>query len=540
MFRFDVDPQVSFYDFAALWDQLVPADSVFRLFRELAPLLIQPEDFTGLYCLDNGRPSHAARQMTMACMLQEMLGETDRGMEAQTRVNIEVKFALGMALDEPGIDHANFGVHRQRIIQKELDKVYLDRFIRLMYYLGVLTGKEPWITDTTHVIAPISAPTTIELIRQAMRLLVRLLAKQYSVPWHAIPHAPRAVRYLETVTEVKEHNLDDKAKMERLVEVVSEADELLAYVESSEASWKKKPDVIHYALLLCRILRERIIRKDDGTLEIAPGGSVKDMIVSAVDSEARFGCKGKTKWRGYKMAIVEVGNSGFIAAAEAMKANDYDGSSLVPLADQLPTDCVENPTIIGDTHYGAGDDRVTLKEKGIDVVAPLSPKTKCDILAGEGFQVSEDQTQLICPRGKVITTYSEVADGKNFVLRAKDHDCKHCPRYTTCFKEKKHRRTIFIHNAYGVMLEAAKHSQTKIYKEQMRLRSRIEAKQNELVNRYGLRRVRRIGKRNLAYAARLSALAANFQKLNRLRNDKNATMVLEVSALRGVAFKKAA
>ncbi|ABZ84220.1 hypothetical protein HM1_1650 [Heliomicrobium modesticaldum Ice1] len=37
MFRFDVDPQVSFYDFAALWDQLVPADSVFRLFRELAP-----------------------------------------------------------------------------------------------------------------------------------------------------------------------------------------------------------------------------------------------------------------------------------------------------------------------------------------------------------------------------------------------------------------------------------------------------------------------------------------------------------------------
>lgn len=50
----------------------------------------------------------------------------------------------------------------------------------------------------------------------------------------------------------------------------------------------------------------------------------------------------------------------------------------------------------------------------------------------------------------------------------------------------------------------------------MRLRSRIEPKQNELANTYGLRRVRYIGERKLAFAARMKALATNFQKLKRL------------------------
>ncbi|MCW2277267.1 transposase, partial [Heliophilum fasciatum] len=109
MFRYDDDPQGSFYNHDGLWDTLIPNDSVFRLFREFAPILIQPDDFIGRYSLDNGRPSHAALRMTMACLLQQMLNETDRGMEVQTRVNLEVKYALGMALDDPGIDHANFG-----------------------------------------------------------------------------------------------------------------------------------------------------------------------------------------------------------------------------------------------------------------------------------------------------------------------------------------------------------------------------------------------------------------------------------------------
>ena len=53
--------------------------------------------------------------------------------------------SLFMGLDEPGIDHSNFGNHRERLMRNKLDILYLDRFTRLMYYLGILTGKEPFL-----------------------------------------------------------------------------------------------------------------------------------------------------------------------------------------------------------------------------------------------------------------------------------------------------------------------------------------------------------------------------------------------------------
>ena len=52
----------------------------------------------------------------------------------------------------------------------------------------------------------------------------------------------------------------------------------------------------------------------------------------------------------------------------------------------------------------------------------------------------------------------------------------------------------------------------------MKLRKQIEAKQNELVNHYGLRRTYYRGTRNLAYAARMRSLGANFRRLQRLLN----------------------
>ncbi|MHB1127789.1 MAG: IS1182-like element ISHmo2 family transposase, partial [Bacillota bacterium] len=66
MFVFDTEQQVTFYNHEDIWEKLIPSDSVYRLFREFAPLLIERKDFDGLYSIDNGRPSNEALKMTMA------------------------------------------------------------------------------------------------------------------------------------------------------------------------------------------------------------------------------------------------------------------------------------------------------------------------------------------------------------------------------------------------------------------------------------------------------------------------------------------
>lgn len=537
MFRFSTDHQTSFFDFEDLWDKLVPQGSVFRLFRDLGPILIQPEDFEGLYSQDNGRPSNDALRMTLACLLQQMMNESDRGMEVQTRVNVEIKYALGMALDEIGIDHASLAYHRQRLIVKGLDQIYLSRFVLLMYYLGVLSGDEPFLTDTTHIIAPMSVPTTIELIRQGMRLLVKLISKQYQSEWNALQAYPKAAKYLDMPEETKEYLLDEQAKHQRLEEVVAEADELLSWLETEAGSWKTDASVVKRSLVLCRILHERIIRHPDGKIDTAPPRSVKDILVSAVDIEASFGCKGKTKWHGYKLATVEVGDSGFIAAIDTLKTNAYDADSMEELANQLPLSQVKEPKLIGDTHYGAAEYREKLKSNGIQVVAPLSANVKTFEVEELGFRINADHTELVCPQNKCFTQYNEVQAGRSFSLSSKA--CKHCPLYTSCFKGKK-KRTIYIHESFESLNELHKYNQTKQYKQEMSLRGRIEAKQNELVNNYGMRRSHYIGERKLAYAARLKALAANFCKLNRMLNPKNGPREVFDKNPRDLNFEKAA
>jgi hypothetical protein len=267
------------------------------------------------------------------------------------------------------------------------------------------------------------------------------------------------------------------------------------------------------AAILLRILDERTVKSPDGTVKLRKE-KVKDILASAIDPEARFGCKRKTKWRGYKVATVQVGNSGFIAAADVIKANEYDGEAMKKMADQLPVDAVEDPVLLGDTHFGAVNDRVYMEEEaGIKVVAPPNVKTTAGKIDQEGFHVNEDHSELTCPEGKTFTNRSETETGINYTLKRKG--CEGCAHIDACFGSAK-KRVISINNQHEKLVEIDQYAQTDEYKEQMKLRGRIEAKQDELANHYGMRRGRYIGERKMAFQARMKSLAMNFSRLNRL------------------------
>jgi transposase len=521
MYVFGNATQTSFYNLDFLWDDLIPQNSVYRLFRELAPLLIQPEDLKDLYCLDNGRPSNPALQMTLACMLQQMNDLSDRDMEIQTQVNLEFKYALAMSMEQPGIYFVNFHNHRERLIALDLDKVLVDRFTRLLYYLGVLKGDEEWIIDTTHVIAPISAPTSIELVRQGIRMILKQLVSKHPEEWQKLVTVLEASRYLKQVDEPKEHLLDEKQQLSRLRQVVNEAEQLLTILQCPK--WRKDEILMDRAAVLQRILNERTITSADGTVKLR-AEKVKDILVSAIDPEARFGCKRTTKWRGYKVATVQVGNTGFIAAADVIKANEYDGEAMKKMADQLPIDAVDEAVLLGDTHFGAVNDRVHMEEEAaVKVIAPPNVKTTAGKIHQEGFRINEDHSILTCQGEKPFTNGVGTLTGKNFTLKRKN--CEGCPHIDDCFGGAK-KRVISINDHHEKLVEIDAYAQTDTYKEQMKLRGRIEAKQDELANHYGMRRGNYFGERKIAYQARMKVLSMNFSRLNRLSNTRENPLKL--------------
>src|SRR5512146_2503716 len=96
--------QASFYDSDLVCDRLIPPDSFYRKFSELVVPLIKDDQFESMYCKDNGRPCIPPSLLALATILQFHKNLSDRAMERACLYDIEVKFALGLRLDERPFD----------------------------------------------------------------------------------------------------------------------------------------------------------------------------------------------------------------------------------------------------------------------------------------------------------------------------------------------------------------------------------------------------------------------------------------------------
>src|SRR6185437_15951841 len=95
-----VQNQSSFLDADYLCNQLIPQDSFYRKFRDRVWPLFKDKHFEDMYCGDNGRPPISPKLLAMAMIIQFHRNLSDRELERACMFDIEVKFALGLKLDE--------------------------------------------------------------------------------------------------------------------------------------------------------------------------------------------------------------------------------------------------------------------------------------------------------------------------------------------------------------------------------------------------------------------------------------------------------
>jgi len=115
--------QASFFDVDYLCATLIPPESYYRQFRQLVWPLLKDEDFAALYCQDNGRPPIPPRLLAMALLLQFHQDLSDREMERACMYDLEVKYALGLRLDERPFDHSSLGDFRARLLAHGKEKL---------------------------------------------------------------------------------------------------------------------------------------------------------------------------------------------------------------------------------------------------------------------------------------------------------------------------------------------------------------------------------------------------------------------------------
>ncbi|SDP36154.1 transposase [Actinacidiphila guanduensis] len=72
------------------------------------------EDFAGWYPRD-GRPGLSPAQLATVCVLQFLLGLSDRQAAEAVRCRIDFKYALALELDDPGFHHSVLSDFRERL-----------------------------------------------------------------------------------------------------------------------------------------------------------------------------------------------------------------------------------------------------------------------------------------------------------------------------------------------------------------------------------------------------------------------------------------
>ena len=163
------EKQGSFYDAAYICEQLIPPDSFYRKFKEIVNPLIQDKDFESMYCMDNGRPPISPGLLAKAMILQFYKNYSDRDMERACMYDIEIKYALGLRLDERAFDHSSLGDFRKRLLKNEKEKAIFDKVLNQLIEQKLIKADEVQRIDATHVIADVAIPTMVTLVKKGTR-----------------------------------------------------------------------------------------------------------------------------------------------------------------------------------------------------------------------------------------------------------------------------------------------------------------------------------------------------------------------------------
>src|SRR3989338_4630271 len=131
--------QASFYDAEYICEELIQSDSYYRKFKEIVSPLMDELDFETMYCQDNGRPPISPKLLGMVLLLQFHKNLSDREMERACMYDIEIKYALGLKLDERPFDHSSLGDFRNRLLEHGQSKMIFDKILNRLIDLELIT-----------------------------------------------------------------------------------------------------------------------------------------------------------------------------------------------------------------------------------------------------------------------------------------------------------------------------------------------------------------------------------------------------------------
>jgi hypothetical protein len=506
----------------------VGRDSFYGFLASHRRELFHDEDFSDLYCSDNGRPSVPPSLLATALLLQVHDGVSDEEAKARADFDLRWKVALGIGLEERPFAKSTLQLFRAHLILHERVRAVFRKSLTFALRTGYFRSRKlKVVLDTSYILGRGSVKDTYNLLGDGIRKLVGALA---ATAGHNNPELWAGEHGLDryfgsSLKGQASIDWDDpEARGVFLGGIVADADELLgvarAALEQIPPDDPKHQRLHEAAGLLAQLLMQDIEREVQGA-HLKQGVS-PDRVVSVHDPEMRHGRKSaKKRFDGHKAQVAVDPASQLITAADVLAGNAPDHERALEMVEQVEANAdamVEES--VGDCAYGDSDTRQAFVNAGRKLVAKVANRRGQAQFPKADFQIDLETMSCVCPAGQQTRKVVSISSGKRYgapdaplrAFRFEAAICDACPLRSSCVRARpgKGQRSAGDAPSSGgpAAEEARAFQQSEAFAPYRKLRQAAEHRLARLMQ-LGVRQARYVGRTKTLCQLLLAATVAN-------------------------------
>lgn len=492
--------------------------------------------FADLFAM-RGRPAEAPWRLAVVTVLQFAEGLSDRQASDAVRGRIDWKYALGLALDDPGFDFSVLSEFRTRLVVGNAEHLLLDALLDTCKAHGLLRARGRQRTDSTHVLGALRTLNRLEQVAETVRAALEAVAGADPIWLQAHTPADWLSRYGRRIEEYRLPQAQE-ARATFARQVGEDGLALLTTLFAPDAPCALRD------LAAVEILRRTWIQRYlvwDGQVRLREPQdqpSASDQIVSPYEAEARYATKRAMSWVGYKTHLTETCDDDLphlLTDVATTIAPASDVEQLSPIQDHLATADLLPAEHLVDTGYVRTRNLLaSQRDHQIELIGPIYEDRAWQAKADAGFALAQFQIDweaqvVTCPQGHTSVRWESLADERhpNLVhVSFARSDCGPCPVRAHCTRSKTQSRTLTLRprEEHAALLRRRERQTTPEFRALYGQRAGIEGTISHGVRAFDLRhaRYRGLAKTHLqevatATALNLDRLAHWFAGLPRIR-----------------------
>jgi transposase len=474
---------LQFSEFSRLYDLIVPKDNLLRKINELIDFSFIYEELLDKYCSNNGRTAESPVRMFKYLLLKTIYSVSDVDVVERSRYDMSFKYFLEMTPEEEVINPSSLTKFRKlRLKDTDLLDLLIGKTVSIAIEKGIIRSKSI-IVDATHSLSRSNPYSALEVLRERSKLLRKAV---YAIDDNLKKGMPE-----KNTSNDLEKELAYCKELERCIE----ADQTLSLIPAV----KEK----------LNLLKE--------TVE-----DTQENLTVSKDKDAKTGHKSAdSSFFGYKthLAMTE---ERIITAAVVTSGEKGDGPQLPQLLEISHKNGLEVDTIIGDSAYSGKDNLDLANGQDIKMVAKLNPSIAQGFRKdADRFDYNKDADMFVCPAGylairKARTGKKNIGENQLHTYYFDVEKCKTCPLRESCYKPGAKSKTYSVTIKSELHLQQIAFQETDLYKEKIKHRYKIEAKNSELKNVHGYGRAKSYGITKMQMQGALAIFTVNLKRIIKL------------------------